>query len=102
MKRTIGIANVIADLRASQGMAHSITFVRASGNRRGEIATISTATYGTVGTKTVAVPKKNAAPRQNAIWKKDGTIPILDMSCSKLKTLKISHLHTYNGFLIKH
>jgi hypothetical protein len=97
----IGIANVIADMKATQGVGHTIQFVRASGKQRGEIRTLAEATYGK-GKVETKITTTSLSPRRNAIWKKDGTIPILELATGKLKTLKISHLRKYDGYLIKH
>jgi hypothetical protein len=102
MNGIIGIGAVIADMKATVGSSHRLQFVYGEGKRQGEIGELNNCTYGLGKSQKPITKNAIAQPRNNAVWKEIGTIPIVDLDSGRLKTLLISHLRTYNGYLIKH
>ena len=102
MEGTIHISNVIAELRSTLGVSHKLQFIYGKGKKQGQIGELTNCTYGTGIRTGEAKTTKNNAPRKNAVWKKDGTIPIYDLESKRVKTLLISHLRKFDGFIIKH
>jgi hypothetical protein len=102
MNGTIGIGAAYADLKATAGSSHRLQFVYGEGKRQGEIGELLNCTYGVGKNENPKSKNATAQPRKSAIWKEKGTVPIVDLDSGKLKTLLISHLRMYDGYLIKH
>lgn len=104
MPHKIGIAKVLSSLRA--GEQCSLTFIRASGKRKGTKKTVPAAVEGYhYEAFKERQPREHLIALQKKGYKKhtmNGTIPIIDLNMDQQLTVLISHIIGFNGHIVIH